>query len=293
MYPITDLRGQSIMLFSQAQRDAYITNHGKSPASFSTLPDWVRAVVADKTSLPDEKLYAFLTMMQAADTDNDGEADIWRSRFAPPSQRLPKPGFLEIFTNSMGELTGEEIREQFELYGYPRPASGPIKAKYNDKLATDAALYGEDLDNQEIRERIGAEAYERFLRVDEGISKVIHARPVYFSFEADYASDGPSVNIDGIRIVQNLEVTKGMSIGIALPGKYCNVRDTFVEGPGKDALKPGRDRWYRTTGSRVFDAMLMSPILMLSRVQLKQGQQGIDMTFDQSPILRPEMFVWS
>lgn len=293
MYSIEDFHGQRLMLFTADQRDGFVAR-GRSEQSFGPLPGWVRKLVEDERPgyLPDGELFAFLNFLEAVDTDNDGEADIWASRFAPPSRRIAKPGFLEIFTNSMGMLTGEEVREQFELYGYGRVASGPIVSRFRDKYEQDLALYDEDLDNQEIRARIGEEAFERFLLVHDGMSQVLGAEPVYFSFEADYATDGPSVDIEGIRHVQNIEVSKGTSIGIAFPGRHALVRDSFITNPVNVMDTPGRDRWYRTTGARVFDATLMSPVLTLSRVQLKQGQQGRAITMDFSPILRQDMLTW-
>lgn len=297
MPTIRDVRGQDLTLYSQDQVDFFVNMWGKSPKSFVAVPQWLREL-AEMPDMPNPA-YAFASMLEATDKDNDGEPDLWKSRFTPPTRRVYKPGFIEIFTASKGRLTGEEVRDSFKEHGYGNVASGQVVSAYNNLLEQDHALYGDSLDHQEIREWIGAEAFARFELVHKGMALVAGADPVYFSYEADYHTDGPSVDIEGIKHVLNLEAHKGQSIGIAFPGSNCLVNDSFLDvwpvaaplSPRK-IDQPGRERWYRTTGMHVFDATMYSPILTLSRIQLLQGQQGRPITMDFSPILRAEMLRW-
>lgn len=288
---VPSLKGQSIMLFTKEQRDFYINNWGRSPGIFALAPNWVLAL----HGLQGE-FYAIPGFGLQGDADKDGEADFWKTYFAPPAAKAPKPGFLQIFTNSKGELTGEEVRQAAKDYGYGNVASGPAVSAYNNQIKQDEALYTEDLDMVELRNRLTPEAFERLQVVHNGVASFLGAAPIYFEFEIPTHEDGKSVEFEGIRYVLEKTTRRDKRICVAFPGRHALVRDVFdipgVTPTGPKYLQPGRDRWYRNLSHGAFATYLHSPVFALTEMQIAQSQEGRPLTTPLSPILRPDMLVW-
>lgn len=288
---VPTLKDQSILLFTQQERDFYVNNWGRSPGIFAAAPNWVLAL----HGLQGE-FYAIPGFGLKGDADNDGEADFWKSYFAPPPAAAPKPGFLEIFTNSQGVLSGEEVRQAAKDYGYGNVASGPAVSAYNNDLEQDEKLYTEDLSMVEMHDRLTPEAYARLQVVHAGITEFLGAEPVYFEFEIPTHVDGKSVEFEGIRFVLEKTVRRDKQICFAFAGQRALVRDVFdipnVAPTGPKYLQPGRDRWYRNLSHGAFATYLHSPVFALTQMQLAQSREGRSLATTLSSILRPEMLVW-
>lgn len=292
---IEDVQGRPITAYTQAERDFYVGSFGKPAANFLEAPSWVTDLLG--TPAP---IYKYLSQLPPPPQPGKTVAEVWwADRFTAPSGRTRKPMFDEIFTHSRGPLTTAEINAEIERTGIRINQSYALRA-YNDDLETKHDLYLEDYSYEELAKIVSPEAMARIEMVDYWVERVTEARPVYFGFRAVKGVDEGVLEIDGVDHVTNVVGQRVDTIGVAFPGPHCLVRDVFLRGigvnqdPGFHAPNvPGRDRWARILGAGGFAAWLLSPVLALTRVQMKQIQQGRRVTMPLSNQLPPEMLRWA
>lgn len=242
-------------------------------------------------------------------TRNDpfnGGLKVWENEYgAAAGQGAPvPPGFYEIFTASRGLLTHEEVRRAEELAKLPIDDSSAVRA-YNNKLRKDQSLFVRELSWADLEDWLEAEDFARLRKVHAWVALMIGAEPVYFEWKTDTPTGELGVSIiEGVRYVDKVETAKLATIAAAFPGPNCLVRDTFDltqylgGGPNPDAAGrramqlPGRDRWARLDGAGTFTTYLVNPTEVLSRIQMRQIEDGRGVTMERSPIVPPEMWGW-
>lgn len=276
---VTNVRGQRVTLFTQEERDLFISAWGKSASAFTESPDW--AVPA----LGGVKLFHYVV--------NPMEGDWWSNNFSTPETLVPKPGFYEIFTGGLGPLTSAEVQAEIERTGVRINAVHACSV-YNNKLDKDHELYTEDLDMGELKALLAPADFERLQVVDAWLTSLLESAPVYFGFSVDKVTAETVTLIEGVPHVEITNTAKVPSIGVAFVGRHSMIRDVFSpgigvwDGPGvKSVDQPGRDRPYRITGVGAFTAFLWSPVLVITRMQIEQLLQGRAVTIESSPLIPP------
>lgn len=286
---ISTTRGRSLTVFTAQEVRDHVAI-GRSPLSFQESPARVMSLKGWS-----EPLYAH--------SNSPMDGDIWANHFPESAASGRKPGFDDIYTLGLGELTGAEVREQERLAGIAIDDSTAVRA-YNAELELNHSLFGAQLGHGDLVAQLEPEDFERLEVVEAGVESILEAKPVYFSVKTDKVLDEEIIlTPEGFRIGTIKEVDKVPTIGVAFPGPHALVRDVFDltqflgGGPNPaaagvpDVKLPGRDRWHRFVGVNVFWLFLCSPIILLSSTQVRQRLEGRPVTMPHSPIVPPQL--WS
>ncbi|MEK9754913.1 MAG: hypothetical protein VW338_17100, partial [Rhodospirillaceae bacterium] len=193
----TNIHGRKVTLFSETERDFYVNNWGKSPKSFDESPQWVMDLLG--LTLPVFVYHTSITQ--------DGV--FWENNFGVPKVVGWKPGFLDIYTNGMGELTGDEVRALERSFGPSFVDDHVAVNQYNNLLRQTHEQYHEDLSLDELKALLSVKDYARLIQVHQWVTSVIGAEPIYFSIDTPMVISEDVVNIEGIDFVTIQDAVEG------------------------------------------------------------------------------------
>ena len=249
-------------------------------------PRWERSPTwaEEQFDLP-EPLYIFLA------TPVTPRWEAWRE----DTVSMVPVGFYEIWTNNLGELTGEEYRREVADAGLRGNSSMGVRI-YRDRLAQDMALFGGLLSTDDVLNHVNAEMRNDWRRAHTWASEVLQAEPLYFLFKA---YEVESFFLPPVRFEAPPEVVVRVSREnfypcVAFPGRHALIRHKFSPGIGRSwpdnippYMLPGRDIPSRLIGTDALGHFMLNPAYVLERIQLKQLQQGRPVTMPRSPRIPP------
>lgn len=267
-----------VKLFTGAEVDA----SSKSPQSWVETPP---AVMVEHEM--DEPMFFYLTSPMAKAP--------WNNVATTKAPQFSSE-FLAIYTDGKGPLTGAEVRSSEKAAGVDIDDSTAVRA-YNNELAQDAAVFGGVLTVDEVAKMVSRTEASLFRRAVAWFEDVTGAVPVFFKTQTSKVISQEIAFTDefGIPHFKITGVGKAETIGIAFPGPNALKRDVFnltqflggkpnPLAAGKKAVDlPGRDRWFRVTGTEALSVFVYAPVLIWSAIQVSQLLEGRPVTMDQSP----------